>query len=284
MFLIGFDKFRLEEGRTQQLGDDSFEKNLYRHPSRQGLSPENDYMIQHDIYSLGVCLLEIGPWHSSVKHDAEDQNLIPSSMLDVPPDLSKEWIKQYLLISAKEDLFKIAGSLLPEHMGTKYAEVGETCLDPHNADFGDSAEFKDEDGIRVGVRYIPKVYWIFHAVLPHAQSFKILHRLNILNVWNSSEIVSRHEIMRAIMITSLMAFFLKRNIKIQVLARSVGDFLSSLLSGVFIHMQCRNHGLARSLSHVFIYIEITLDTLIGLEFVVDRIHFAYFRHLMCVIY
>ena len=45
-------------------------------------------------------------------------------------------------------------------MGSKYAEIVETCLtclEPDNVDFGDQREFEDEDGIRVGVRYIEKV-------------------------------------------------------------------------------------------------------------------------------
>jgi hypothetical protein len=45
-------------------------------------------------------------------------------------------------------------------MGTKYADIVETCLtclDPDNTDFGDEREFQDADGILVGVRYIEKL-------------------------------------------------------------------------------------------------------------------------------
>lgn len=52
VFLIGFGSFRKDEGRTYRIGDDEWEKKLYRHPSRQGLSPGDEYMMQHDIYSL----------------------------------------------------------------------------------------------------------------------------------------------------------------------------------------------------------------------------------------
>jgi hypothetical protein len=61
-FLVGFEQFRHEDGRTQKIGDHSWEKNLYRHPERQGRNPQALYQMQHDIYSLGVCLLEIGMW------------------------------------------------------------------------------------------------------------------------------------------------------------------------------------------------------------------------------
>jgi hypothetical protein len=50
--------------------------------------------------------------------------------------------------------------LLPRRMGTRYAEIVETCLtclDDDNIDFGNEREFVDTDGILVGVRYIEKV-------------------------------------------------------------------------------------------------------------------------------
>ena len=69
-FLVGFEKFRRAEGRTYMSGDAFWEKNLYRHPKRQGDYPEEEYKMQHDIYSLGVCLLEIGLGTSFVRFEA----------------------------------------------------------------------------------------------------------------------------------------------------------------------------------------------------------------------
>ncbi len=66
LFLVGFEKFRLADGRTYHIGDSLWQQNLYRHPTRQGRRPIEDYRMQHDIYSLGVCLLEIGLWSSLV--------------------------------------------------------------------------------------------------------------------------------------------------------------------------------------------------------------------------
>ncbi|KAH8818197.1 hypothetical protein F5882DRAFT_472716 [Hyaloscypha sp. PMI_1271] len=58
-FLVSFDNFRAIDGGTIIAGDSAWERNLYRHPSRQGDFPEEAYIMQHDTYSLGVCLLEI---------------------------------------------------------------------------------------------------------------------------------------------------------------------------------------------------------------------------------
>jgi hypothetical protein len=69
-FLVGFEKFRPVEGRTLMSGDTFWEKNLYRHPKRQGEHPEEEYKMQHDIYSIGVCLLELGLGTSFVRYEA----------------------------------------------------------------------------------------------------------------------------------------------------------------------------------------------------------------------
>lgn len=59
-FLLGFEKFRPSQRQTLHHGDREWQKNLYRHPRRQGLKPEDDYVMQHDVYGLSICLLEIG--------------------------------------------------------------------------------------------------------------------------------------------------------------------------------------------------------------------------------
>lgn len=45
---------------SARMGDNLMDRNFYRHPNRQGESPKDIYVMQHDIYSLGICLLEIG--------------------------------------------------------------------------------------------------------------------------------------------------------------------------------------------------------------------------------
>lgn len=72
--LVGFERFRFDEQRTNIFGDDLWRNNLYRHPARQGLHLEEIYNMRHDIYSIGVCLLEIGLW-SSFKFVIEDVNI-----------------------------------------------------------------------------------------------------------------------------------------------------------------------------------------------------------------
>jgi serine/threonine protein kinase len=80
-FLVGFEKFRRAQGRTYMSGDIYWEKNLYRHPKRQGEHPEEQYKMQHDIYSLGVCLLEIGLGASFVRFEATSVRCVSGYVL-----------------------------------------------------------------------------------------------------------------------------------------------------------------------------------------------------------
>lgn len=154
--LIGFEKVRMADGRTLRQGDSAWEKNLYRHPYRQGLKPEEVYTMQHDIYSLGVCLLEIGLWGSFVKYQDDGTVPVLGEALDIAPG-SPELETPRLM---KDHLVALAKRSLPRYMGDIYKEIVVnclTCLDEDNADFGDQSEFEDKDGVLVGVRYIEKV-------------------------------------------------------------------------------------------------------------------------------
>ncbi|KAM3471541.1 hypothetical protein MY5147_005796 [Beauveria neobassiana] len=85
-FLVGLDAFRREDGRTHLRNDSGWTKVLYRHPNRQGPTPRDDYIMQHDIYSLGVCLLEIGLWRSFVSYDLDSGHPIPLEALGLIRD------------------------------------------------------------------------------------------------------------------------------------------------------------------------------------------------------
>lgn len=153
-FLVGFEAFRTAEGHTLRSGDSAWDKNLYRHPRRQGTRPDDYYIMQHDIYSLGVSLLEVGMWESFVWY-RDDGACVPSPILGALPENLAKWEPDL----AKNLLVSLARAVLPKRMGTKYARIVETCLtclDEGNEDFGDERDFQDADGVLVGVRYIEK--------------------------------------------------------------------------------------------------------------------------------
>ena len=156
-FLIGFESFRSAAGDTSLTGDQDWAHNIYRHPERMGEFPAEAYKMQHDIYSLGVCLLEIGLWEPLVEYvyrsggDAEPEY---GRVCHEFVGTGKHWgyFKDYLVGLAKNEL--------PRRMGDRYAEVVVTCLTclDGDGDFGDQAEVADDDGILVGVRFIETIF------------------------------------------------------------------------------------------------------------------------------
>ncbi|QGA19453.1 hypothetical protein EYB26_007142 [Talaromyces marneffei] len=154
-FLVGFERFRPAAAGSQLQGDPRWETNLYRHPRRQGSRPEDTYIMQHDIYSLGVCLLEFGLWSSFVCPNGESMGpgpeLVQAGVMIGTDDA----------FSIKRKLVSMASDRLPGLMGPRYTNIVISCLrclDPEETNlFGTTAELEDQDGIVVGVRYIEKV-------------------------------------------------------------------------------------------------------------------------------
>ncbi|KAF4545343.1 hypothetical protein BFW01_g9978 [Lasiodiplodia theobromae] len=63
LFLIGWQYARRSENPVTFLhGDTSIEKKIYRHSARQAPLAERAYTMADDIYSLGVCMLEVLTW------------------------------------------------------------------------------------------------------------------------------------------------------------------------------------------------------------------------------
>lgn len=113
--------------------------------------------MRHDIYSIGVCLLEIGLWSLFVNY-LNDQT-IPSSELPITNMLAAK-NKRKVAVGIKSVFVDLAELNLPRIMGTIYTDIVInclTCLDSGSRLFQDESEFEDEDGILVSVRYIEKV-------------------------------------------------------------------------------------------------------------------------------
>jgi hypothetical protein len=160
-FLVGFERFRSVDGLTYHVGDSAWEKNLYRHPTRQGSRPEEYYMMQHDIYSLGVLLLEIGLWTPFVQPTGNVPTFIPGPELNIAEPLATRDARKKAF-EIKRTLVHMATDLLPSRMGSLYAHIVQNCLKSLDADTlvfaksgGESSD--DEDGIFVGVCYIENV-------------------------------------------------------------------------------------------------------------------------------
>ncbi|KAJ6079150.1 hypothetical protein N7467_008903 [Penicillium canescens] len=159
LYLLGFRAFRLADNKTLRLGNSGWSENIYQHPDRQGSNPDADYVMQHDIYSLGVCLLEIGLWESLVSSEGHANTLLAGFKCDPSAFIADRSLKDHFTTLAKEQL--------PIRMGEMYTQVVVNCLscmDEMNEEFGNESEFEDADGILIGVKYVEKVLLLLSEI------------------------------------------------------------------------------------------------------------------------
>ncbi|KAF8538965.1 hypothetical protein BDD12DRAFT_805711 [Trichophaea hybrida] len=128
-FLGGFEYARPNTEPSTPRRVEDFEVNVYRHPSRQGI-PTEQFHKEHDLYSYGVLLLEIGLWQLAT--DLFKQREVRSEVGIKPKKL-------------REDLLRNAKTRLPLYMGKDYMEAVCMCL---SGDFGVEVDDKAQTHLR----------------------------------------------------------------------------------------------------------------------------------------
>lgn len=160
-FLVGFENFRGIKDSTLKFGDGLPERELYRHPQRQGYDLERRYVMQDDIYSLGVCLLEIRLWDSFVKQDERGENIVEFGG-EGPVG---KWRARAL--STKRIMSTLASEGLLRCTGKRFSDVVEKCLtvlDEEDA----TCDQVDEKGaleIDIGVEHIENILMQLHGIV-----------------------------------------------------------------------------------------------------------------------
>lgn len=116
--------------------------------------------MRHDIYSLGVVLLEIGLWKSFVVYDEKDESGLPRPH-DIlgSIDVSSGENAGKSAYNTKEVFETLAETELPSRLGKRYTEVVLRCL--RCLDSGHGAD-TDAD---VSVRYIENIIEEMHAIM-----------------------------------------------------------------------------------------------------------------------
>lgn len=196
-FLVGFEQFRGEGDRTYRVGDGKWEHNLCtstflsfflrpwtfaltisadRHPSRQGTHPEVDYEMRHDIYSLGVVLLEIGLWTSFVVFDRNEK-----PCLSRPHPILKSLVvsgardTQQCAYENKQALELLAARELPSRLGKRYTRAVMQCLQCLDSEQDADADgpslhretvaHADQGDFTIGVRYIENIIEAMQTII-----------------------------------------------------------------------------------------------------------------------
>lgn len=147
VYLTDWQVLRDASGPTLLRGVNTWTENLYRHPKRQGVQVQERYNMGHDIYSLGVCLLEVGLWDLLVKKNPADGQPHVSSLIRAAaevenypdPDVALT-MKLDRPTDVKNILLKLASAELPQRMGIGYHRLVAACLTALDQPSGFGAE------------------------------------------------------------------------------------------------------------------------------------------------
>lgn len=126
-YLVNFEYSRPETAMTKYDFDNDLERNLYRHPDRQG-RPKTSFSKLHDIYALGVVLLEIGLWETAPSLYQHAARRLPDGQT-----LSPAAIRLGFIEAAKQRL--------GHHMGPGYVSAVLACLTGKFSNLTSRADF-----------------------------------------------------------------------------------------------------------------------------------------------
>lgn len=135
-FLTNWSMLRKLKAASAHRSSDAWPENIYRHPNRQKIWVGVRYHMGHDIYSLGVTLLELGLADSFIVFENEEVNcseiyrraarelaLVDTEMTE--PQIIKTLYKPN---NVKEIMLHLAHGELRDRMGNDFAQIVETCL------------------------------------------------------------------------------------------------------------------------------------------------------------
>ncbi|CAI6088535.1 unnamed protein product [Clonostachys chloroleuca] len=161
-FLTGFELAREDSplAYSSMNGSTDWQQCMYLHPSRhQG---GTRYTLGHDIYSLGVNLLEIGIWSSFTCYDAQQEKFVFDDEVLQGGNYICDEIRQGIHSAGhrlKSLYERHANDVLPVYMGRRYRDVVNFCLTIMDDVPGGSEKSlgigPEEE--RLGLSYIDKV-------------------------------------------------------------------------------------------------------------------------------
>jgi hypothetical protein len=157
-FLVGFDRCRPASMHSGRYGEGEMQDCLYQHSSRWGIQAEEAFSMSHDIYSLGVVLLEVGLWKPLVEGSDGDYRFA-HFLLDFVQRASggdgrHPRIDHRLGRDLQARLISIAQAYLPRNMGEIYTQVVLSCLNVMEDGIVPSNDTDRPDVEKVGIGYI----------------------------------------------------------------------------------------------------------------------------------
>ncbi|KAH8777026.1 hypothetical protein F5882DRAFT_503016 [Hyaloscypha sp. PMI_1271] len=121
-WVLGFEFSRPDIFVSTGVSDYCPSRDLYRHPERQG-EPDKAFTKKHDIYALGVVLLEIGLWEPALTFERNNFAYVRDPY------------------AVQKQLMKYAERRLESRVGKKYRDVVLSCL---SGDFDVANDTKED--------------------------------------------------------------------------------------------------------------------------------------------
>ncbi|KAL5536300.1 hypothetical protein ACEPAF_121 [Sanghuangporus sanghuang] len=154
-YLVSFSQSRSQSSRTVPVTEALRELRkklwvaLYQHPRHLSTSEHLPYETRDDVFSLGICLLEIGIWKSLFVWDEERELFdCDKTVLDFTPEKYRSELDgckaptRFRPGLRRRDLIKFAQEKVPVAMGTTFRDVVVDCLTfgEQNRNIADMAE------------------------------------------------------------------------------------------------------------------------------------------------
>lgn len=142
-FLVGYDGVRKFDAASLLQRVEDWQKNLYLSPARHRLQPGDEFTPKHDVYSLGVVLLEIALWRTFTSRRGLGKVLWDGDRLKAPETIRSE-------------LLNLARRNVPQVMGRAYTETVIACLEELKEE-EERGELADEDLVIPAPAYITAI-------------------------------------------------------------------------------------------------------------------------------
>ncbi|KAH8152298.1 uncharacterized protein LAJ45_03725 [Morchella importuna] len=174
VFLTNWESSRNAGHATKLLGSKDWQQGIYQHPQRQGQKADAYYVMGHDIYSLGVCMLEVLLWKTfmdqknGVYHISQLYQERALHLGLVQPDFfGNTQAMTKIPRNVQKILIDIARTELPAAAGDKMTELVVNCLTCLEDGFGgqfiipEGEEDEEEENHNIRLRYMLDVLSIF---------------------------------------------------------------------------------------------------------------------------
>ncbi|KAF2245897.1 HET-s/LopB domain protein [Trematosphaeria pertusa] len=169
VFLLGWKYARKAfDAPTVREGEPSTERKIYQHPHRQVEIADEDYCMGHDIYSLGVCMLEILAWAPLISSTEAGETSFNEDfksgfknrgLAKDKDEVNPAWLKGQHPRNVQRVLQDMAADKLPYLAGTRMAEVVASCLGCLESEEGrgGDANFRGRNPKEVGADFVDSV-------------------------------------------------------------------------------------------------------------------------------